>query len=135
MDVYSSPTFDEVGNEFKDQLLSFTTDLLLKDFDLIKNIAERGNKVLYHLNQLKQLIAILYLNKQDRGRYNELVDIETEPVDSKCFCKNFTNPFYLRIKSIFVLNKVNFLNTHYAVNMMTIFKINLEYCLSDGVMD
>jgi hypothetical protein len=53
MREYKSPAFDDVEKEFKDQLLSFTTDLLLSDFDLLKNISERGNKVLFHVEQLK----------------------------------------------------------------------------------
>jgi hypothetical protein len=66
---YTSPVFDDVEKEFKDQLLSFTTDTLLQDLDLLKNIADRGNKILFHAQQLKQLIAILYLSKEDRPKY------------------------------------------------------------------
>jgi hypothetical protein len=125
---YQSPTFDEVEKEFKDQLLSFTTDLLLTDLDLLKNIAERGNKILLHIEQLKQLIAISCLNKEDRGRYNELIEIETEEVQHDCCIKNFTNPCYLKIKNIYLLNRVNFCTTAYAVNMTSTFRISLEHC-------
>ncbi|GHU21693.1 hypothetical protein FACS189472_14460 [Alphaproteobacteria bacterium] len=129
---YDSPDFPDVEKEFKDQLLCFTTDLLLKDFDMLKNVCERGSKVLFHEKQLKQLIAILYFKKEDRPRFDELVEIETERVVmSNCFCKDCYNPFYVRIKSIFCNKSVNFLSTAHAVNMTTVFKINLELCLRD----
>jgi hypothetical protein len=64
--------FDDVEKDFKDQLLSFTTELLLSDFDVLKNIAERGNKILLHKSQLQKVIAILYLSKDDRPKWNEL---------------------------------------------------------------
>jgi hypothetical protein len=70
---YNSPAFDDVEKEFKDQLLSFTMDLLLSDFDVLKNIAERGNKILLHSSQLKKLIAILYLSKEDRPKFDSLI--------------------------------------------------------------
>jgi hypothetical protein len=59
---YDSPAFDDVESQFKDQLLSFTTDIILSDIDILKNIAERGNKMVFHVGQLKRLIAILYLS-------------------------------------------------------------------------
>jgi hypothetical protein len=129
---YSSPTFDDIEKEFKDQLLSFTTDLLLCDFDILKNIAERSNKILLHVTQLKKLIAILYLSKEDRPKWNELIVIDTEKIiTTNCFCKSCTNPFYEKIKNIYVNNTVNFMATPYAVNMTSTFKISLEYCLSE----
>jgi hypothetical protein len=129
--AYKSPAFDEIEKEFKDQLLSFTTDLLLKDFDLLKNIAERGNKIIFHATQLKQVIAILYLSRDDRPKYDELIEIETEKVVmNNCFCKDCFNPFYLHIKNIFVSNKTNFLTTPYAVSMSSTFRINLDLCLT-----
>jgi hypothetical protein len=105
--------------------------LLQNDVDLLKNIVERGNKVIFHIKQLKQLIAILYLKNEDRSRWDELVEIETEKiVVSNCFCKDCYNPFYLQIKNIFVPNKVNFMSTQQAVVMNVIFKISLELCLT-----
>jgi hypothetical protein len=127
---YESPLIDETEREFKDQILAFTTDLLLKDFDLLKNISERGSKILFHVDQLKMLIAILYLRKEDRPRFDDFIEIETENVIiHNCFCKDCYNPFYVKIKNIHVNKTVNFMTTPYAVNMMTVFKINLEYCL------
>jgi hypothetical protein len=129
--AYQSPAFPDIEQEFKDQLLSFTTDLLLRDFDLLKNIAERGNKILFHLDQLKMLIAILYLNSDDRKKYDSLIDIETEKIIStNCFCKECCNPFYEKIKNIHVNKQVNFLTTPFAVNMQTTFRISLDFCLS-----
>jgi hypothetical protein len=129
--LYKSPAFNDIEKEFKDQLLFFTTEILLKDIDLVKNIADTGNKVLFHVEQLKQLIAILYLNEDDRRKYDELIEIETENVVSKnCFCKECKNPFYLHIKNIYVNNSVNFLTTPFAVNMTSTFKISLERCLT-----
>jgi hypothetical protein len=123
--------FDDVEKEFKDQLLSFTLDILLNDFNIMKNVAERGNRVLFHVHQLKWLIAILYPAKEDRNEYDSLIDIETERiVSNNCFCKDYCNPFYMKIKNIFVLNKINFLTTPFAVNMSSTFKISLEFCLT-----
>ena len=129
---YKSPDFSEVEKEFKDQLLSFTTDLLLCDVDLLKNISDFGNKVLFHERQLKQLIAILYLNQDDRKNFDELIEIETEKiVVHNCFCKDCHNPFYTKIKSIYVNKSCNFLSTPFAVSMTSTFKISLDHCLSD----
>jgi hypothetical protein len=106
---YNSPTFETVENEFKNQLLSFTTDLLLSNIDLIKNLTEFGNKVIFHVQQLKQLIAILYLSKEDREKYNELIDIETDAVIiHNCFCSNCNHPFIEKIKAININRAVNF---------------------------
>jgi hypothetical protein len=101
---------------------------------LLKNVLERWNKILFHKSQLKQLIAILYLSKDDRGNYEQLIDIETEKiVSNSCFCKDCVNPFYEKIKNIFVLkNHINFLTTPHAVNMTTQFRINLDLCLTGG---
>jgi hypothetical protein len=129
-ETYGSPSFTEIETEFKNQLLSFTTDLLLSDLDMIKNISERGNKVIFYPLQLKQLIAILYLKREDRPRYEDLIDIETEPVVvHNCFCKDCTNPFYEKIKEIHVNRSVNFLSTAHAVNMSSVFRISLSFCL------
>jgi hypothetical protein len=109
------PCFHDVEKEFKNQLLGFTTDILLSDMDLLKNVSEKGNRVLFHVNQLKRLIAILYLAKNDRKDWESLIDIETERiVSSNCFCKDCYNPFYMKIKNIYVLNKINFLTTPFA---------------------
>ena len=127
---YNSPNFDSIENEFKSQLLSFTIDILLNDADLIKNIAERGTKVIFHLKQLKQLIAILYLNMEDRSRYEELIETETEPIIIKtCVCKDCASPFFERIKSITINKSVNFLLTPFATNMCSVFRISLEYAI------
>jgi hypothetical protein len=129
--AYGSPDFSDVEQEFKDQLLSFTTDLLLSDLDLLKNVAERGNKILFRADQLKMLIAIAYLNTEDRKKYDQLIDIETEKVIiNSCLCKDCFNPFYEKIKYIHVNNSLNFLTTPFAVNMSSTFRISLEYCLT-----
>jgi hypothetical protein len=131
--AYGSPSFDDVEQEFKDQLLSFATDVLLNDVDLLKNITERGNKILLHITQLKKLIAILYLSKEDRPKWDQLVTIETEKIiTNNCLCKSCTNPFYEKVKHIFVNNSVNFLTTPFAVNMTSTFRISLEYVLTEN---
>ncbi|GHU22470.1 hypothetical protein FACS189472_15350 [Alphaproteobacteria bacterium] len=131
-EVYQSPVFEDVEKEFKDQLLSFTTELLLSDFDVLKNITERGSKILLHKSQLKKLIAILYLYKEDRVKWNELVTIDTEKIShDNCFCKSCVNPFYEKIKHILVSNTVYFMATPYAVNMTSTFQISLEFCLTE----
>jgi hypothetical protein len=40
-ELYQSPTFIDIEQEFKDNLLSFSQDLLLNDVDLLKNVLER----------------------------------------------------------------------------------------------
>jgi hypothetical protein len=133
---YKSPDFSDIETDFKNQLLSFTTDLLLCDFDLIRNIVERSNKVIFHTEQLKMLIAILYLSKEDRNRYDSLIEIETEPiVINNCFCKNCNHPFILKIKSIYVNKSTNFLTTSFAVNMTSTFRISLEYTIKDKLIN
>jgi hypothetical protein len=110
-DNYNSPTFDEVALEFKNQQLS--------------------DKVIFKVNQLKQLITILYLNKDDRSKYDELIDIETdELMVHTCLC-NFKNPCYLRIKDIVINKSVNFLHTPLATNMSSVFRISLEHCVKE----
>jgi hypothetical protein len=129
---YNSPAFEDVETDFKNQIISHMMELLLNDVDLLKNISERGNKVIFHVEQLKQLIAILYLSKSDREKYNELIDIETEEVIiNNRFCKNCSSPFYLKTKSITVNKSVNFLNTPFAVNMSSVFKISLEHVIRE----
>jgi hypothetical protein len=129
---YSSPTYELVETEFKNQLLSFTLDLLLNDLDLIKNIAERNNKVIFKIEQLKQLIAILYLNREDRNKYEDLIEIETEEiVVNNCFCTSCNNPFYQKIKSIIINKSVNFLLTPYSTNLSSVFKVSLEHVLKE----
>jgi hypothetical protein len=129
---YSSPTYQLVEVEFKNQLLSFTLDLLLNDLDLIKNIAERNNKVIFKIEQLKQLIAILYLNREDRNKYEDLIEIETEEiVVNNCFCTSCNNPFYQKIKSIIINKSVNFLLTPYSTNLLSVFKVSLEHVLKE----
>jgi hypothetical protein len=134
---YKSPDFSETEKEFKDQLLSFTTDLLINDFDLLKNLCERGNKIILHQQQLKQLIAILFLNKEDKNKYNEIIEIEVEPIIiNSCFCiADCKNPFIQKIKSIYINKSINFLITPYAVNMSTTFRISLELCLKEKVKE
>jgi hypothetical protein len=129
--TYNSPTFELIETEFKDTLLSFNTDILLNDLDLLKNISEKGIKIILHLTQLKQLIAILYLSKDDRNRYSELIEIETEPVVSTCLCRDIKIPFYQRIKSIIINKETNFLITPYGTNLSSVFKASLECCLTE----
>jgi hypothetical protein len=132
IEKYDSPTFEEVEIEFKDNLLSFTIDLLLNDIDLIKNISERGNKIILKIEQLKILIAILYLSKEDRQKYNELMDTETGLIVMKnYFCKDCNNPFTSKVKSIIINKSINFFNTAFSVNMTSIFKISLEYVIRE----
>jgi hypothetical protein len=119
-------------DEFKSQLLSFTIDILLNDVDLVKNIAEGGKALLLHLKQLKQLIAILCLNKEERLNYEQLIDIETELITDTCLCKSYTNPFFVKVKSIAINKSVNFLLTPYATNMTSVFRISLEYVIKDS---
>jgi hypothetical protein len=131
---YNSPTLEQVESLFKQQLLSFTTDILLNDLDSLKNISERGNKVLFHKDQLKMLIAILFLNSTDMKYYDRLISIETESViASNCLCESCKSPFYEKIVSIVINNSVNFLHTQYATNMTSVFRISLDHCLTDNL--
>jgi hypothetical protein len=128
---YKSPTFEQVEVEFKDCLISFTTDLLLNSSYLIKNIAKVSNKIVFKEEQLKQLIAILYLNKDDRKKYNELIEIDVEPVVmNNCLC-NYKNPFYMKIKSIVINKSVSFLHHPLATNLSSVFRIGLEHVIKE----
>jgi hypothetical protein len=78
------------------------------------------------------LIAILFLNKEDRQDFEERVEIETEPVYiNRCCFNNCVDPFFEHIKSIHVNRTTNFLNTPQAVRMMSVFKISLVVCIKN----
>jgi hypothetical protein len=124
-----TPPFETVEREFKDQLLSFTTDLLLNSGDLIKNLSDFSKCVIFRQEQLRQLIAILYLSKEGREGYDDRIIIETEPViTSTCLC-SFKNPFALKTKSVIIDRSVNLLLTPFRINMEHVFKISFEYCI------
>jgi hypothetical protein len=75
---------------------------------------------------------MLYLNKDDRSRYDELIDIETdELMVHTCSC-NFKNPCYLRVKDIVINGSVNFLHTPLATNMSSVLRISLEHCVKEN---
>jgi hypothetical protein len=123
---------EDTEKTFKEHLLVFTTDLLLNDMDFLKNISERSSKIILHKEQLKKLIAILILKADERQQYDELIDIETDGVAiNNCLCKDYFNPFYDRIKNIIVNKSVNFLVSPYAMNMTSVFRISLEFCLRE----
>jgi hypothetical protein len=121
-----SPPYDSVVAEFKDALLTFNIDLLLNDIDLIKNIRERGDKVVYRKPQLQALIAILLTGDKNKM---DCVDIETETLEDNCICCKVGNIFYQKIKNIHVNKTTNFMSTEYAVRLQQVFKINLEVCI------
>jgi hypothetical protein len=70
---YDSPNFEQVELEFKNQLLSFTLGLLLNNADLVKSIAKISNMVIFKVDKLKLLIAVLYLNSEDRKQHGQPV--------------------------------------------------------------
>jgi hypothetical protein len=76
-----TPPYDSIVSEFKDALISFNSDLLTNDFDLIRNIRERGDKVVYRKQQLQVLIAILMTGDKNKA---DMVDIETETIEDNC---------------------------------------------------
>jgi hypothetical protein len=122
-----SPPYDSVVAEFKDALLTFNIDLLLNDIDLIKNIRERGDRVVYRKEQLQALIAILLTGDKNKM---ETVDIETEPLEDNCVCCKVKNIFYQKIKNIYVNKTVNFLTLDHAVRLQQVFKISLDVCIT-----
>jgi hypothetical protein len=118
-----TPPYDSIVSELKDTLISFNSDLLTNDFDLIRNIRERGDKVVYRKQQLQVLIAILMTGDKNKA---DLVDIETEIFDENCHFCTRKNIFYRRIKSIHVNKTVSFLSSEYSVRLQSVFKINLD---------
>jgi hypothetical protein len=122
-----SPPYDSVVAEFKDALLTFNIDLLLNDIDLIKNIRERGDRVVYRKEQLQALIAILLTGDKNKM---ETVDIETELLEENCVCCKVRNVFYQKIKNIYVNKTVNFMTLEHAVRLQQVFKISLDVCIT-----
>jgi hypothetical protein len=113
-----TPSFDEDETEFKDHLLSFTTDMLFNDVGLIRNIVQRRSKAIYYIDQLRKLIANLYLTGEEKNKFDSLVDIDVEPVIiHTCVCKDFISPFIAKIKSIIIYKSVCFLLALFAINM------------------
>jgi hypothetical protein len=59
-------SFDEVETKSQTLLLSFATNILLSDVGLVRNVAQRGNKVVYRIDHLEKLVAFSYLKGEEK---------------------------------------------------------------------
>jgi hypothetical protein len=101
-------------------LIRMQTEMLLDDIDLLNNLREMGDKVIYKVRDLIEMIEIL--TGVDASNIN--ITCEEPPV--KCGCKV---PIYTKIKSI-VLNKTTpSLSTEVATRLQEEFKISLEFAI------
>jgi hypothetical protein len=93
--------------------------LLLDDIALLNNLRELGDKVIFRVKDLVEMIEILTGVKD--------IKIITEDPVAKCGCKM---PIYTKIKSIALNKSVQFLNTEVAARLQEEFKISLEYAIN-----
>jgi hypothetical protein len=100
-------------------LIRIQTELLLDDIALLNNLRELGDKVIYRVKDLEEMIEILTGVKD--------INIITEEPITECGCKM---PVYTKIKSIALNKSIQFLNTEVAVRLQEEFKISLEYAIN-----
>jgi hypothetical protein len=100
-------------------LIRIQTELLLDDIVLLNNLRELGNKVIYRVKDLEEMIEILTGISDIR--------IITEDPPMKCGCKI---PIYTKIKSIALNRTTQFLNSDVAVRLQEEFKIRLDYAIN-----
>jgi hypothetical protein len=117
-ELIASPK-DTISIDFMKTLIRIQTELLLDDIALLNNLRELGDKVIYRVRDLVEMIEILTGVKD--------INIITEEPITKCGCKM---PVYTKIKSIALNKSVQFLNTEVAVRLQEEFKISLEYAIN-----
>jgi hypothetical protein len=101
-------------------LIRIQTELLLDNISLLNNLKELGDKVIYRITDLKQMIEIL-----TETPYKE-IEISTEDPPTKCGCKV---PVYTKIKSISLRKTTPFLHSEIATRLQEEFRISLEYAI------
>ncbi|GHU18269.1 hypothetical protein FACS189472_06350 [Alphaproteobacteria bacterium] len=108
--------------KFKDMLIEYQTELLLNDYELICNIAERGKNIVMREQHLINIIKCLEPEVTD-------VEIDKEIIQVSCHRCAFKNPLYYKITAI-VLNKTrDFTTLNYKVILQKQYNISLDYCI------
>ncbi|GHU23258.1 hypothetical protein FACS189472_16260 [Alphaproteobacteria bacterium] len=103
--------------KFKDLLIEYQTELLLNDYELICNIAERGKNIIMREQHLTNIIKCLEPEVTD-------VEIDKEVVQVSCHKCSFKNPLYYRITAI-ILNKTrDFTTSNYKVILQKQYNIS-----------
>ena len=77
VDIHLTSPSTSIIEKFKDLLIEYQTELLLNDFELICNIAERGKNIVMREQQLINIIKCLEPEVND-------VEIDKEPVELNC---------------------------------------------------
>jgi hypothetical protein len=109
-------------DRFKDLLIEYQTELLLNDYELICNIAERGKNIIMREQHLINIIKCLEPEVTD-------VEIDKEPVQVSCYKCSFKNPLYYKITGI-ILNKTrDFTTSNYKVILQKQYNISLDFCI------
>jgi hypothetical protein len=109
---------DVTSIDFMKALIRIQTEMFLDNIMLLNNLRDLGNKVIYRVEDLKEMIEIL------TGVTD--INIDTDEVPVMCGCKI---PIYAKIKSI-ALNKTNqFLTSDIATRLREEFKISLEFAI------
>jgi hypothetical protein len=111
---------DTVSTEFMKLLIKIQTELLLDNISLLNNLRELGDKVIYRITDLKQMIEIL-----TETPFKD-IEITTEDPPVKCGCKV---PIYTKIKSISLRKTTQFLNSDIATRLQEEFRISLEFAV------
>jgi hypothetical protein len=131
----NSPICEEFKNEppalspsssiiegFKDLLIEYQTELLLNDWELICNIAERGKNIIMREGHLINIIKCLEPEVHD-------VEIDKEAVQVSCYKCSCKNPLYYRITAI-ILNKTrDFTTSNFKVILQKQYNISLDFCI------
>jgi hypothetical protein len=108
--------------KFKDLLIEYQTELLLNDWELICNIAERGKNIVMKEQHLINIIKCLEPEVND-------VEIDKEPVQLNCVKCSCKNPLYYKITAI-TLNKTrDFTTSNFKVILQKQYNISLDFCI------
>ncbi|GHU20992.1 hypothetical protein FACS189472_13290 [Alphaproteobacteria bacterium] len=120
-EVLTSPS-TSIIEKFKDLLIEYQTELLLNDYELICNIADRGKNIIMRERHLINIIKCLEPEVTD-------VEIDKDVVQTSCYKCSFKNPLYYKITGI-ILNKTrDFTTSNYKVILQKQYNISLDYCI------
>jgi hypothetical protein len=116
---------DSVSIEFMKALIGMQNELLLDNINLINNLKELGNKIIYRVKHLKEMIEILMGVSEE----NVSIYLEERPSTNICNCCEVKLPLYSKIKSITLNRTTNFITTDIATRLQEEFRISLEFAL------
>jgi hypothetical protein len=109
-------------DKFKDLLIEYQTELLLNDWELICNIAERGKNIIMREQHLVNIIKCLEPEVTD-------VEIDKEPITVNCVKCSCKSPLYYKITAI-TLNKTrDFTTSNFKVILQKQYNISLDFCI------